>query len=162
MNKFLLSASIRSRHGLEKAVALLEKMGPDPVIEKSSMIYKKSESVRLIEVDAHCVLQMRTSLKIEGLIQYLKDFEKFCELQSNQNIQFKILGYDQEIHLTPELTVPWPSLFEDELILKCAVEVWPGYDHPILKKNLLTLLNEKSSRPTFEFLRQGPKSGLLT
>lgn len=162
MKKFLLSASIRSRNGVEKAVALLEKIGPDPVIEKASMIYKRSESVRLIEVEAYCVLQMRTSLKIESLSQYLKDYEKFCELQSNQNIQFKLLGFEQEIHLTPELTVPWPSLFEDALILKCAVEVWPDYDHPILKKNLLTLLNEKSSRPAFEFLRQGPKSGLST
>ncbi len=160
MKNALISFSVKTKQGIESILKTVEEIGPDPIIESSSMVYKRDDPSHRIEIAADCVFKIKTSLRIEKLNAYLKNLESFCQSQSLQEVHFKILAYEQEVHLIPDLNVPWPSLFEDFLILKCATEVWPDYVHPILKRTLLQLLSEKSAKPDFEFLRQGPKSGL--
>ncbi|MBK7961454.1 MAG: hypothetical protein IPK04_09785 [Bdellovibrionales bacterium] len=51
-------------------------------------------------------------------------------------MSIKLLLYDQEVIMTPELTLPHPDLQYDLLTLRLSSEVWSRYEHPVLKKTL--------------------------
>jgi 2-amino-4-hydroxy-6-hydroxymethyldihydropteridine diphosphokinase len=57
-------------------------------------------------------------------------------------IDIDILFYDQLIVNTENLTIPHPSLQTRRFTLVPLVEIHPELQHPILKKNVRTLLHE--------------------
>lgn len=157
MKSALIGVFIQTKTGFSNILKTLEDLGPDPRPMSSSMIYKRSHEKFEIEISADLVLKVRTSLTAEALNLFFKDYEKFCFARTQQKLKFKILSFEAEAYATPELTIPWPELSDDLLILKCAAEVSPDYKHPLLEKSLLELLQDKKIKPDFEFLSQGPR-----
>lgn len=60
----------------------------------------------------------------------------------SRNIDIDILFVDSEIINTNKLTVPHPLLHKRNFVLKPLCSIAPNFVHPVLKKDIATLLSE--------------------
>jgi hypothetical protein len=59
------------------------------------------------------------------------------------------------ILMSPRLTLPYPLLHQDPLIIRCAAEAWGQYEHPIYLKSLSEMARSAQNAKTAEFHMQG-------
>jgi len=105
---------------------------------------------------------------LNSVIEIKTPFDAFTILQKSQEIEnnlgrersnkwgertidIDILFYNNKIINTKELTVPHPLIQKRKFVLVPLSEIAPNYMHPILKKNISTLLSE--SKDTQKVLR---------
>ena len=96
---------------------------------------------------------------LNSVIKIITPFDAFKVLQKSQEIEnnlgrvrerkwgertidIDILFYNSEIINTEELNIPHPLLHRRKFVLVPLSEIDPNYIHPILKKNIYTLLSE--------------------
>jgi 2-amino-4-hydroxy-6-hydroxymethyldihydropteridine diphosphokinase len=96
---------------------------------------------------------------LNSVIEIKTPFDAFTILQKSQEIEnnlgrersdqwgertidIDILFYNNKIINTKELTVPHPLIQKRKFVLVPLSEIAPNYMHPILKKNISTLLSE--------------------
>ena len=96
---------------------------------------------------------------LNSVIEIKTPFDAFTILQKSQEIEnnlgreradqwgertidIDILFYNNKIINTNELTVPHPLIQKRKFVLVPLSEIAPNYTHPILKKNISTLLSE--------------------
>ncbi|HJM16680.1 MAG TPA: 2-amino-4-hydroxy-6-hydroxymethyldihydropteridine diphosphokinase, partial [Flavobacteriales bacterium] len=96
---------------------------------------------------------------LNSVIEIKTPFDAFTILQKSQEIEnnlgrersdkwgertidIDILFYNNKIINTKELTVPHPLIQKRKFVLVPLSEIAPNYIHPILKKNISTLLSE--------------------
>lgn len=96
---------------------------------------------------------------LNSVIEIKTPFDAFTILQKSQEIEnnlgrersdkwgertidIDILFYNNKIINTKELTVPHPLIQKRKFVLVPLSEIAPNYKHPILKKNISTLLSE--------------------
>ena len=96
---------------------------------------------------------------LNSVIKIKTPFDAFTILQKSQEIEnnlgrersdkwgertidIDILFYNNKIINTKELTVPHPLIQKRKFVLVPLSEIAPNYMHPILKKNISTLLSE--------------------
>lgn len=94
------------------------------------------------------VLQMETSLSaaqlidtiilVESMMGRLRTSKKY----ESRIIDIDILFFNDEIINTKELTVPHPLIQIRRFVLEPMAEIAPAFIHPVLKKNIVQLLNE--------------------
>ncbi len=101
------------------------------------------------------VMKIETSLNSEQLLSRLLELENI-EIQ-NEIFQRRLylLGFQDELKMSPELTLPHPALHSDNYILQCASEVWGDYIHPILKSKLKELDVQHHEEIQGDFVSQG-------
>ena len=66
-----------------------------------------------------------------------------------------LLCFDDQIYLTPKLTVPYPRWMTEPHLLVPAAEVWGDYHHPIAQDSLYKLAQQFSGHAWGEFYSQG-------
>lgn len=81
----------------------------------------------------------QTSLPAKELMATLKSVEAELNKVKNQTLWLYLLAYDDNVVMTPGLTLPNPGLHESPQLLIPAAEVWPTYRHPVLNDTLLGL-----------------------
>ena len=96
---------------------------------------------------------LNSVIKIKTPFDAFKVLQKSQEIENNlgrvrlrkwgeRTIDIDILFYNNKIINTKELTVPHPLIQKRKFVLVPLSEIAPNYMHPILKKNISTLLSE--------------------
>jgi len=93
----------------------------------------------------NCVLLIKTTLSPFELLQSLSSIEdklgrKRDKRYSPRQIDIDILFYGGLILTSPTLTIPHPSLHLRKFVLLPLKEVSPNLIHPLLRKNITSLL----------------------
>lgn len=101
------------------------------------------------------VIEVQTNYSAISLLRHLLDIEEQLGRTRTSNsgfnsrtIDLDILYFNNDIINTEELTVPHYAMHERLFTLYPLVELIPHFEHPILKKNSLELLNTCSDKNT--------------
>ena len=93
------------------------------------------------------VIEIKTPFDAFTILQKSQEIEnnlgrKRSDKWGERTIDIDILFYNNKIINTKELTVPHPLIQKRKFVLVPLSEIAPNYMHPILKKNISTLLSE--------------------
>ncbi len=86
--------------------------------------------------------------------------DEIFETLRNMESQFSsscglLLCHDDEVRMTPALTLPYPKWMTEAHLLIPAAEIWGDYHHPVLTNNLYSLAQRFAGQPWGEFYAQG-------
>ena len=119
------------------------------VVLKSSVLETEPWGFSAPEKFLNQALQIETNLNPFELLTKIKEIEyemgrkvKKMEGYESRIIDIDILFFGQQIINDPNLIIPHPQLQNRYLALKPLSELASEYRHPILKKNVETLLKE--------------------
>lgn len=126
------------------------------VIEITSLMKRRSQSASDFDSTIEFVIAISTLMPSHVLASKCLEISKKVERKrSDSHVHLELLVYDREVLMTPELTLPHPSLQYDALTLRLSCEIWSRYEHPILKKTLRELADSRSQDLDVEFVMQG-------
>ncbi len=118
------------------------------VIEKKSSIYETAPYGYAEQADfLNTVILVQTELELEPLHRSLKILESELgrserERWHEREIDFDILFYDDVVMDSPSLTVPHKELQNRSFVLVPMNEIAADFIHPVLKKNIASLLEQ--------------------
>ncbi|MGZ3768405.1 MAG: hypothetical protein ACXVCP_01310 [Bdellovibrio sp.] len=145
--------------GIEKARSLLERTKEFGQISAISSVYKRYLSKDHDDLSAKLefVARFETILDVD---QTLNLILSLCEVgvsgfTQKSRTEATLLVYDSMILMSPKLTLPYPELHRDPLIIRCAAEAWGQYEHPIYQKSLSELSKLALPSKLAEFYIQG-------
>jgi hypothetical protein len=153
----LISISVEFTAGLEKVRALLGELRQYGDISGVSSVYKRFLTSRHEDLnsDICLVIKMDTDISHGELQQKLEEINAALLQNLRKQGQTLLLSYDRMVQLLPASTLPHPLLRNDGLTLRCAAEVWGGYEHPVLGQTLNELVKSSEPIKTSEFFAQG-------
>lgn len=143
---------------LRAIVSELSRLG---VIAGISNVYKRFTTVPSLDSRANLelVLKIITRQSVEEISNVVRALCKMPPENLNHFVEINILAYGSKVWMSPQLTLPYPNLHSDPLVLMCACEVDSQFIHPILKL-ALSQLKVPVSDTLSEFYLQGGR--LLT
>lgn len=137
--------------GTPIAQALVTEMGKVGEITAVSSVYKRYLGKNRVDLNANieAVVRLGTDCEVDELLWYFKQFI------SEKKAALNLLSYDNLVVLSPQLTLPHPSLHTDFLIVRCASEAWTQFEHPIIQKTLNEITSLTMPATDAEFFMQG-------
>jgi 7,8-dihydro-6-hydroxymethylpterin-pyrophosphokinase len=116
-----------------------------------SSVYKRYLATNRADLNAkiEAVFRIGTDCAADELLWHFRRFIK------DKKTLLNLLSYDDLVVLSPQLTLPHPSLHTDFLIIRCASEVWPQFEHPIMEKTLSEISSLALPAVDVEFFLQG-------
>lgn len=123
-----------------------------------STIYKRYRSDVQTDLSANIELVIRhaSEITVDQYVERLKHIRVINQsVDSKAKLNIELLNYGAMVSMTPLLTLPSPLLLTDEVVRKCAAEVWGDYQHPIMRKTLAEMAAEVRLESNTEFFRQG-------
>jgi len=145
--------------GETKAKELLAKISECGEILHMSSIYKRYLTAARVDLSARIefVIRFETMMSVD---QHLHLVLSLCEqgsqgLVQQSHVNMILLAYDDVILMSPRLTLPYPHLHTDPLIIRCAAEAWGQYEHPIYQRTLSEISKSASPVLDAEFYKQG-------
>lgn len=126
----------------------MEKIGQVMAI---SSVYKRYLGKNRVDLNANieAVVRFATDCAVDELLWHFK------QLLKDTNVKLNLLSYDDLVVLSPQLTLPHPSLHTDFLIVRCASEAWSQFEHPIIQKTLSEIASLARPAEDAEFFLQG-------
>jgi 2-amino-4-hydroxy-6-hydroxymethyldihydropteridine diphosphokinase len=166
-NRVLISVKVFSHRGTSQLREALKNIQRNIFIESVSSVYqvdRAAESwagLRDIQKEERLeglvlVVMGSTAQSAEETLRKLENIE--MEMQREvlrRTISLNLLVFNTELINLPGLTVPHPEMHLRPEDVVPAVEVWPEYKHPVLKKSLQELSNEFKHTKWGEFYTQG-------
>lgn len=132
---------------LKRAVgSIIENIGS--VVHLSSVYETEPWGFRAEEMFLNMVVELETKLRPSGLLGRMLMIEaemgrlRHGKEYSSRIIDLDILLYGEKIMDTPILVIPHPKLHERRFALVPLCEIAPDLVHPVLKKDIKTLLKE--------------------
>lgn len=151
MNECLIYYKFSTLENKERIKSILSDLKKDIILKKISSVFKrknlKSNSIEEIQ---EFVIRAQTESDAFDIIRRMN----LKEVKTSLKYQMELLVFNDEVKMTPNLTLPHPSLYLDPLILHCSAEVWPEYVHPV-SKIPLRKADIETNVSLFEFLYQG-------
>lgn len=145
--------------GLETARAILANLSELGEISAISSVYKRFLTAESVDLSAHLefVIRFETEMSVEQTLQTLLSLCTSDSESQNRNgyAELALLTFDSVIQMSPNLTLPYPSLHQDPLIIRCAAEAWGQYEHPVYLKNLSDISRNAAPVRLVEFYMQG-------
>lgn len=142
-----------------KLRSILNKIRERGEIISISSIYKRSPVGSKIESDTQVelVIHVYTTMSVDQCLHLIVSLTEEVTLgfSIKSNSKLTLLAYDALIMMSPRLTLPYPDLHNDPIIARCASEVWPTYEHPILQKTLAEISRNALATIGVEFHAQG-------
>ena len=137
--------------GTALAQELVAKLGRIGEVETIASVYKRYLSKSRVDLNSNIetVLKFSTNSPVDELLWH---FRKFTH---EKKARLNLLSYDDLVVLSPQLTLPNPSMHTDFLIARCASEAWPSYEHPIMMKTLSEIAVAAPPSLNTEFFLQG-------
>lgn len=135
--------------GARRAQSFLQILQKKIRVAGISSVYKRFLSPEQVDLNStmNFALRIITDFGPETLLAHLLDHEIPVELT--------LLCYDDLILMSPQLTLPYPALHTDPLIIRCAAEAWGPYEHPVYQKTLSELARNTTAINDAEFFLQG-------
>jgi 2-amino-4-hydroxy-6-hydroxymethyldihydropteridine diphosphokinase len=131
----------RKRH-LKEAIRKIESCHSISLVRASPLYLTKPVEVEEPQNDfLNAVIKIRTTLKPEPLLNFLKEIEKRFgrKVDSHlkpRNLDLDILLYDDLILQTETLTIPHPRLTLREFVLAPLLDIEPKLQNPVDGKSL--------------------------
>lgn len=118
-------------------------------LENISSIYKRYQSSDRVDMKAQMefVCRIQTELGAEELLKVTTHLDS--------KVEASLLVFDNLILMSPSLTLPYPDLHTDGLIIRAAAEAWGSYAHPIYEKTLSDISRDARPVTEAEFFLQG-------
>ena len=145
--------------GVEKAKRLLGKIKECAEISQISSVFKRYLTPEKLDLRARLefVVRMETQMNVDQTLHLVLSS---CEqggsgLTQQHHIEVVLLAFDDMILMSPRLTLPYPQLHQDSLIIRCAAEAWGSYEHPIYQKTLSEISKTALPAKQAEFYMQG-------
>jgi 7,8-dihydro-6-hydroxymethylpterin-pyrophosphokinase len=145
--------------GLDKARALIQSLNELGHVEAISSVYKRFLNKERVDLQAYMEFVVRYS-SMMNVDQTLEKVLSLCGkgpsgLAQRSHQELILLAFDNSILMSPKLTLPFPHLHTDPLVIRCASEAWGAYEHPIYQVTLSEIA--RSARPVHEaeFFLQG-------
>lgn len=143
----LLGSNLGDRQSLlARAIWLITQQAGTIIAE--SAVYETQSWGKTDEPDyLNRVIQLRTEIEPEALLDILLEIEQQMGRERRERwgarvIDIDILFYDDRVINTLQLQIPHPRLHERRFTLEPLFEIVPYLKHPVLKKDILQLLNE--------------------
>lgn len=166
-NRILISVKVFSHRGTTLLREALKNIRQQISIESVSSVYhvdRAAESwagLRDIQKEERLeglvlVVNGSTPMLAKEVLSYLENIE--VEMQREvlrRSISLNLLAYNSDLINLPGLTVPHPEMHLRPEDVVPAVEVWPEYKHPVLKRSLQELSNDFKHTKWGEFYTQG-------
>lgn len=166
-NLALLSLKTFSGQGLEKLSEVLQNSKKFLVIRRVSSVYRverPSESFMSIamldgeeQLEGYVVVaEVEYKTSTQALAESLGQLEaEFKDQVTRRTMSINLIAVMGETRKTPMLTLPHPEFHmrPEELIPAC--ELWPDYEHPILKKTISQIAQGLPNKVWGEFYCQG-------
>jgi hypothetical protein len=141
--------------GQDRIRSLVSVLSRHCVVLKVSNVYKMKKNLKASEFNSELwtVIKVETGFSKEELNTVLQKFSR--PNSEEKECTTTILTFNDIVWLQPELPIPNPALIDQPVILKCAVEVWDSYEHPILGATLGEIASNKPLISELEFFAQG-------
>lgn len=125
------------------------------LLEVTSLFKRRSQSGSDFDSTIELVAAISTETsKVMFAAQLHGIAEGIQKRREDSQVSIRLLLYDQQVIMTPELTLPHPDLQYDPLTLRLSSEIWSRYEHPVLKKTLRELSDLRSQELDVEFIMQ--------
>lgn len=120
-------------------------------VSAASSVYKRYLGSNRVDMNANieAVIRFATDCAVDELLWHFQRFLK------DKKASIRLLTYDDLVVLSPQLTLPHPSLHTDQLIIRCASEAWTQFEHPIIQKSLCEIAARALPAVDSEFFLQG-------
>lgn len=145
--------------GVEKAKEILRRFTEYGELSTISSVYKRFLTPERKDISARIEFVVRL-LTSYGVDQVLHMILSHCQegqpgLNRQSYADLTLLAFDDLILMSPKLTLPYPQMHQDPLIIRAAAEAWGQYAHPIYEKNLSELSKNAPPAQQAEFYMQG-------
>lgn len=155
----LIHFSMDLTGGKTHANEILKKLQSNGSVQSISSVYKRYMTADRADINAHLefVVKYETHMTIDQLLEMALSFchQKESKFHEAVNTELIVLAFDRQIMMSPKLTLPYPLLHQDPLIIRCAAEAWGEYEHPIYQKNLNEIARVAQPARQAEFYMQG-------
>jgi 2-amino-4-hydroxy-6-hydroxymethyldihydropteridine diphosphokinase len=165
----LVGIKILSSRGIAHLQQLVQSLRSEDEILAISSVYKIGPPEQRPELEGAArsaqgffslslVIKIQTTRTAEDYMGFLSQTEQeWTEDVTRRatSIRLYFLTFDNNTHMTPELTLPYPDLHKTPELLIPAAEVWGDYVHPVLDSSLFTLTHAMKSHAWGEFYAQG-------
>lgn len=155
----LIHFSLDLTGGKNQANQVLKQLQVSGKIQSISSVYKRYMTAERADINAHLefVVKYETQMSIEQLLHTAMSLshKKESQFQESVNTELIVLAFDRQITMSPNLTLPYPLLHQDPLVIRCAAEAWGQYEHPIYQKNLNEIARVAQPARQAEFYMQG-------
>ena len=147
----LIHVSLDLVGGVDKARDLLVKVQECGEIVAISSVYKRYLTPERVDLNARIefVFRFETLWGVDQCLQLTKT------LDPDHKMDLTLLCFDDMIVMSPRLTLPYPLMHQDPLIIRCAAEAWGQYEHPIYQKSLSEIARSAPDAKMAEFYSQG-------
>ena len=141
-----LGSNLGNKHdNLQSAINKLEEKNIC-VMKKSSFLETLPYGITDQPIFLNAVIQIETKLAPEELLKLLLDTELLMGRErkrhwGERNIDLDLLLYDDLIYNSERLNLPHPDMQNRFFVLQPLSEIAPNLIHPILKKNIKSLLS---------------------
>lgn len=137
--------------GTAKAQEILRILSEYGEVAALSSVYK-----RYLGADQ---VDLRSRLEFVARYETLRNVDQLLHLimsmKDDLNKGITLLVFDDLILMSPRLTLPYPKMHQDPLVIRCAAEVWGQYEHPVYEKNLREISKTAPPVTQAEFYMQG-------
>lgn len=147
----LIHVALELVGGVEKAKEILEALTARGDLVSISSVYKRYLTRERLESSARLEFVIRLET-LWGVDQVLHLALSLCE---SNTAELTLLAFDNLILMSPRLTLPYPEMHQDPLIIRCSAEAWGQYEHPIYHKNLSEISKLAAPAQQAEFYMQG-------
>lgn len=145
--------------GVEIAKSILREISACGDIASISSIYKRFLTPEAVDLSARLefVIRLETGMSVDQTLHLaLSQCNQGAQgLVQKTHTELTLLAFDDIIQMSPRLTLPYPLLHQDPLIIRCAAEAWGQYEHPIYQKNLSDISRSAPPARQAEFYMQG-------
>ena len=155
----LIHISLDVLGGPQYAKTVLRGLNECGEIVSISSVYKRFLTQERVDFSARLefVLRFSTRMSVDQTLHFiLSQARQGAQgLKQQARADLLLLTFDNLILMSPRLTLPYPELHKDPLIIRCAAEAWGQYEHPIYQKNLNDISRTAPDARWAEFYRQG-------
>ncbi|NUN04313.1 MAG: hypothetical protein HUU57_01010 [Bdellovibrio sp.] len=147
----LIHVALELVGGVEKGKDILESLAARGDLVSISSVYKRYLTRERLDSSARLEFVIRLET-LWGVDQVLHLALSLCE---SGTAELTLLAFDNLILMSPRLTLPYPQMHQDPLIIRCSAEAWGHYEHPIYHKNLSEISKTAAPAQQAEFYMQG-------
>jgi 7,8-dihydro-6-hydroxymethylpterin-pyrophosphokinase len=158
-HKALIYIAIDLVGGVEKAKEILRKFSEFGDLGAISSVYKRFLTPERKDISARIefVVRLETAHNVDQILHLILSLcqEGQPGLNRQSFTELTLLAFDDLILMSPKLTLPYPKMHQDPLVIRAAAEAWGQYAHPIYEKNLSELSKNAPPAQEAEFYMQG-------